>query len=69
MRYLIFWVSEANRNFRNKLFDSVEAQFRNGILILSKHNLTSAIKITRHIFAILDRKGVSNLLRKADIHQ
>ena len=64
MRYLIFLISEAQRNFRNELFDSVEAHrnpataeryFRTKL----KRNRTSAIKISQHnantaFFAILD---------------
>ena len=63
MRNLIFLLSEAQRNFRNELFDSVEAQrnfaiaercFRTKL----KCNLTSAIEISQHnantaFFAIL----------------
>ena len=77
MRNLIFFNSEVQRNFRNELFDSVEAQhnctteeqhFRTKL----KRNLTSAIEISQHnanttVFAILHRKRVNNLLNKPDI--
>ena len=74
MRYFFFSISETQRNFRNKLFDSVKAQstfaisewhFRTKL----KRNLTSVIEISQHnanivFFAILDRKRVNNLLKK-----
>ena len=80
MRNLIFvFISEAQRNFVNELFDSVEAQrifaiaerhFRTKL----KHNLTSATQISQHnantaLFAILESKRVDNLLKKADIYR
>ena len=48
-----FLISEAQHNFRNKLFDSVEAQLNSTFAerhfdTKSKSNLTSTIKITRH---------------------
>ena len=66
MRNLIFSISEAQRNFRNELFNSVEAQrnsataerhFRTKL----KRNLTSAIEISQHnantgLFSILCKK-------------
>ena len=56
-----FLVSEAQCNFCNELFDSVEAQ------------LNSAIKISQHckyrIFCHFRQKKVNNLLKKADIYQ
>ena len=64
MRNLIFLISEAQRNFRNELFDSVEAQRNSAIAeqhfrTKLKRNLTSAIEISHHnantvFFAILD---------------
>ena len=62
----IFLISEAQRNFRNKFFDSVEAhrnyaieerRFRTKL----KRNLNSAIETLQHnassaFFAILDKK-------------
>ena len=61
---LIFLLSEAQRNFRNDLFDSVEAQ-RNSTIgeryfrTKLKRNLTSTIEISQHnantaFFAILN---------------
>ena len=57
-------ISEAQRNFRNELFDSVETQRNSAIaeryfLIKLKRNLTSAIEISQRnantaFFAILD---------------
>ena len=73
MRNFIFLVSEAQRNFCNKLFASVEiAEWY--FCIKLKRSLTSAIEISQHnanspLFAILDRKRVNNLLKKADIYQ
>ena len=64
MRSLIFLISEAQCNFRNELFDSVEA--KRNFAIVEQHfrtklkcNGTSAIKISHHnantaFFAILD---------------
>ena len=50
---LIFLLSEAQRNFRNELFDSVEAQRNSAIAerhfrIKLKRNPTSAIEISQH---------------------
>ena len=73
-----FSISEAQRNFRNESFDSVETQrnyavaerhFRTKL----KRNQTSAIEILQHnpntaLFAISDRKRVNNLLKKVDIY-
>ena len=79
MCHLFFLISEAQRNFRNKFFNSVEAH-RNSA-IAERHfctklerNLASAIETSQHnansaFFAILNRKRVSTLLKKADIHQ
>ena len=79
MRNLIFVISETQRNFRTKLFDSVEAQRNSAIAerhfrTKLKRNLTSAIEILQHtantaIFAIFGRKRLNNLLKKADIYQ
>ena len=79
MRNLIFFISETQRNFCNELCDSVEEQRNSPITewhfrIKLKRNLTSAIEISHHkantaFFAILERKGVNNLLKKADIYQ
>ena len=76
---LIFLISEAQRNFRNELFDSVEAQRNSAIAECHfrtkwKRNLTSAIEISQHnantaFFAILDWKRVNNLLNKLDIYE
>ena len=62
----IFLISEAQRNFRNKLFDSVITQRNSAITerhfrAKLKRNLTSAIEILQHnantaLFAIFDRK-------------
>ena len=78
MRNLMFLISEAQHNFRNELFDSVEAHRNSAIAerhfrTKSKRNLTSAMKVSQHnvnsaFFAILDRKRVNNLLKKADIY-
>ena len=64
MHNLIFLLSEAQRNFRNELFSSVEVQLNSAIAeryfrTKSKRNLTSAIEISQHnantaFFAILD---------------
>ena len=53
MRHLNFLLSEAQRNFRNELFDSVEAQRNSAIAeqyfrTKLKRNLTSAIEISQH---------------------
>ena len=49
----IFLISEVKRNFRNELFDSVEAQCNSAIVethfrTMLKCNLTSAIEISQH---------------------
>ena len=64
MPNLIFLLPEAQRNFRNELFDSVEAQCNSAIAerycrTKLKCNLTSATEISQHnantaFFAILD---------------
>ena len=79
MRNLIFLVFEVQRNFRNELFDSVEAQRNSAIAeryfrTKLKRNLTSAIEISQHngntaFFAILNWKRVNNLLNKPEIYQ
>ena len=61
---LIFLLSEAQRNFRNELFDSVEAQRSSAIAERQfraklKRNLTSAFGISQHnlnsaFFTVLD---------------
>ena len=66
----IFLISEAQRNFSNKLFNSVEAQRNSAITERSyrnklKGNLTSAIEISQHnantaVFAIFVLKRVNN---------
>ena len=53
MRNLMFLLSEAQRNFRNALFDSVEAKRNSAIAerhfrIKLRCNLTSAIEISQH---------------------
>ena len=53
MRKLIFLILEAQRNFRNELFESVEAQHNSAIAERHfrtelKRNLTSAIEISQH---------------------
>ena len=73
MRNFIFLISEAQRNFCNKLFNLVEIAEWHFCTNL-KRNLTSAMEISQHnantpFFAILDRKRVNNLLKKADIYQ
>ena len=78
MRNLIFLISEAQRNFRNELLHSAKAQRNSAIAerrfrTKLKRNLTSATETSQHnaniaFFAILDRKRVNNLLKKADIH-
>ena len=66
LRSLFFLISEAQRNFRYELFDSVDVQ-RNSAIVERhfrtklKRNLTSAIEISQHrantaLFAIFDRK-------------
>ena len=52
MRNLIFLISAAQRNFRNELFDLVEAQRNSAIAerhfrTKLKRNLTSAIEISQ----------------------
>ena len=64
---------KAQRNFRNKFFDSIEIAEWHFCTKL-KRNLTSEIEISQHnantpFFAIFDRKKVNNLLKKADICQ
>ena len=64
MRNLIFLLFEAQRNFCNELFDSVEAQRNSAIAerhfcTKLKRYLTSVIEISQHnannaFFAILD---------------
>ena len=64
MRNLMFLFSEAQRNFRNELYDSVGAQRNSAIAeryfrTKLKRNVTSAIKISQHnantaFFAISD---------------
>ena len=58
---LIFSISEAQRDFCNELFDSVESHRNRGTYFRTKlkRNLTSAIEILQHsaniaVFAILD---------------
>ena len=53
MRNLLFLISEAHCNFRNELFDSVEAQRSYAIAeryfwTKLKGNLTSAIEVSQH---------------------
>ena len=53
MRNLFFLISEAHRNFRDELFDSIEAQRNSAIAerhfrTKLKRNLTSAIEISQH---------------------
>ena len=70
MRNLIFVLSEAQRNFRNELFDSAEVQRNSAIAerhfrTKLKRNLTSAIEISPHdantaYFAIWDKKRANN---------
>ena len=70
-------ISQAQRNFPNEHFDSVEAHCNSAIAerhfcTKFKRNLTFAIKISQHnanttFFAILDRKRVNNLLKKAEV--
>ena len=79
MRNLICLVSKAQRDFCNELFDSVTAQRNSAIAkwpfcTKSKSNLTSAIEISQHnantaSFAILNRKKIDTLQKKADIYQ
>ena len=64
MHNLIFLISEAQRNFRNELFDSVEEQRNSAIAeryfrTKLKRYLASATEISQHnantaFFAILD---------------
>ena len=73
------FMSKAQRNFRNELFDSVEAQRNSAIAerhfrTKLKRNLTSVVEISQHnanssVFAIVVWKTVNNLLKKADIYQ
>ena len=79
MQNLIFLSSEAQRNFRNELFGSFEAQINFAIVeqhfcTKLKRNLTSAAEISQNnantpFLAILDRKRVNHLLKKANIYQ
>ena len=53
MRNLIFLISEAQRSFRNELFDSVKAHWNSAIAERQfrtklKWNLTSAVEISQH---------------------
>ena len=75
MRNLFFLIFEALRNFRNELFDSVEAQ-RNFVIAerhfcsKQKRNPTSAIEILQHnaiiaFFSILGKKRVIKLLKRS----
>ena len=74
-----FLISEAQRNFRNELFNSVEAQRNSAIAerhfrVKSRRNLTSAIEISQRnantaFFEILGRKKANNWLKKADVYQ
>ena len=78
MRNLNFFLFEAQRNFRNQLFDSVVAQRNSAVAkwqfrTTLKRIVTSVIEISQHnanitFFAILDRKRVNNLLKKAYIY-
>ena len=79
MRNSIFFYSEAQRNFCNKLFDLPEAQ-RNSAIVERhfrtklKRNPTSAIEISQHnanaaFFCDFRQKKINNLLKKADIYQ
>ena len=64
--YNLFLISEAQRNFHNELFDSVEAQRNSAITephfrTKLKGNLISTVEISQHnantaFFAIFDRK-------------
>ena len=75
MSNLIFLISEAPRNFRNELYDSVEAQRNSAIAeryfrTKLKCNQTFAIEISQHkensaFFLSLDWKRASHLLDKA----
>ena len=63
LRNLFFLISEAQHNFRNELFDSVDAQRHSAIAerhfrTKLKRNLTSAIEISQHSAntALFDRK-------------
>ena len=76
---LNFLIFEAQRNFCNQLFDSIEAQHNSVIAeqhfrIKLKRNLTSADEISKRnpntaFLAISDRKRVTNLLKKPAIYQ
>ena len=79
MRNSIFLYFEAQSNFRNKLFDSVEAQ-RNFAIAKQhfwtklKRKLIFVIELSQHstntsVFASLDKKRANNLLKKASIYQ
>ena len=72
MSNLVFLFCEAQRNSRHKHFASVEiAEWL--FCTKLKCNLPSAIEISQHhantaFFAILDRKRVNKLLKKADVY-
>ena len=78
MRNLIFLISEAQRNFRNELFDSIEAQRNSAIAerhfrTKLKRNLTSTIEISQHyantaFFCDLREEKSKQLLKKIDIY-
>ena len=80
MRNLIFLIYDAQRNFGNEIFDSIEEQ-RNSVIAVRRFctkltsNLTSAIEISQQhnantaVFAILFRKRVNNLLKTVEIYQ
>ena len=75
----IFLTYEAQRNFCNKLFDLAEVQHNSAFAerhfrTKLKCNLTFAIEISQcsansEFFAILDRKRVNNLQKKANNYQ
>ena len=79
MRNLIFLISEPQRNFRNELFDSAEAQRNSAIAerhfyTKLKRYLTCAIEVPQRdanttFFTTLDRKRENNLLKKVDVYQ
>ena len=75
MRNLIFLVSEAQRNFRNELFYSFEAQrnstiaewhFRTKLKYNPTHNSNFTTQCNNRIVCNFDRKRANNLLKKAD---
>ena len=75
MRNLNFLFSEEQPNFSYELFHTVEvatsAVAERDFCIMSKRSQTSAIKLTKQyafrIFAILDGKRVTNLLKKIEV--